>query len=66
MWKPVYVNFIDLIIESLSSILSMVNLFYLKFSEWTEEKLPDINILRLIYQGRFLHGNVTLGGELIV
>ncbi len=21
------------------------------------------NILRLIYQGRFLHGNVTLGGE---
>lgn len=29
--------------------------------EWAEEKLPDTNILRLIYQGRFLHGNVTLG-----
>lgn len=30
-------------------------------SEWGSEKLPDTNILRLIYQGRFLHGNVTLG-----
>lgn len=29
--------------------------------EWTEEQLPPHNILRLIYQGRFLHGNVTLG-----
>lgn len=29
--------------------------------EWTEELLPSSNILRLIYQGRFLHGNVTLG-----
>ncbi|KAL3879122.1 hypothetical protein ACJMK2_031433 [Sinanodonta woodiana] len=30
-------------------------------TEWAEEKLPESNILRLIYQGRFLHGNVTLG-----
>lgn len=30
-------------------------------SEWGTEKLPETNILRLIYQGRFLHGNVTLG-----
>lgn len=28
--------------------------------EWTDEQLPPTNILRLIYQGRFLHGNVTL------
>ncbi|XP_061164821.1 ubiquitin-like protein 3 [Saccostrea echinata] len=30
-------------------------------SEWADESLPASNILRLIYQGRFLHGNVTLG-----
>jgi len=29
--------------------------------EWPEDQLPANNILRLIYQGRFLHGNVTLG-----
>ncbi|ESP02182.1 hypothetical protein LOTGIDRAFT_230575 [Lottia gigantea] len=29
-------------------------------SEWNDEQLPSSNILRLIYQGRFLHGNVTL------
>ncbi|XP_076467712.1 ubiquitin-like protein 3 [Babylonia areolata] len=28
--------------------------------EWSDEQLPSTNILRLIYQGRFLHGNVTL------
>ena len=31
--------------------------------EWSDEQLPPTNILRLIYQGRFLHGNVTLGGK---
>jgi hypothetical protein len=30
-------------------------------SEWVDEQRPPTNILRLIYQGRFLHGNVTLG-----
>lgn len=30
-------------------------------TEWADESLPSSNILRLIYQGRFLHGNVTLG-----
>lgn len=29
--------------------------------EWSDENPPASNILRLIYQGRFLHGNVTLG-----
>lgn len=29
------------------------------------EQVSSPNILRLIYQGRFLHGNVTLGGEKI-
>ena len=28
---------------------------------WPLEERPDTNILRLIYQGRFLHNNVTLG-----
>uniref|UniRef100_A0A8C2P648 Ubiquitin-like protein 3 n=1 Tax=Capra hircus TaxID=9925 RepID=A0A8C2P648_CAPHI len=30
--------------------------------DWEEEQVSSPNILRLIYQGRFLHGNVTLGG----
>ncbi|CAN7945277.1 unnamed protein product, partial [Ixodes hexagonus] len=29
--------------------------------EWSEEVVSKAEILRLIYQGRFLHGNVTLG-----
>jgi len=29
--------------------------------EWTEEAVSKAEILRLIYQGRFLHSNVTLG-----
>lgn len=33
------------------------------FVEWSDENPPASNILRLIYQGRFLHGNVTLGGN---
>jgi len=28
--------------------------------EWREEEVAKAEILRLIYQGRFLHGNVTL------
>ncbi|CAL1277218.1 unnamed protein product [Larinioides sclopetarius] len=29
--------------------------------EWSAEAVSKAEILRLIYQGRFLHGNVTLG-----
>ncbi|XP_013860985.1 ubiquitin-like protein 3b isoform X2 [Austrofundulus limnaeus] len=29
---------------------------------WEEEQVSSPSILRLIFQGRFLHGNVTLGG----
>ncbi|XP_028671570.1 ubiquitin-like protein 3b isoform X2 [Erpetoichthys calabaricus] len=29
--------------------------------DWEDEQVSSPNILRLIYQGRFLHGNVTLG-----
>lgn len=28
--------------------------------DWTDEAVSSAEILRLIYQGRFLHGNVTL------
>lgn len=31
------------------------------FSDWAEEAVAKAEILRLIYQGRFLHSNVTLG-----
>ena len=37
--------------------------FFFFLSDWEEEQVSSPNILRLIYQGRFLHGNVTLGGE---
>ena len=30
---------------------------------WEEERVSSPSILRLIFQGRFLHGNVTLGGK---
>jgi len=29
--------------------------------DWTEETVKTYSVLRLIYQGRFLHGNATLG-----
>jgi len=31
------------------------------FSDWADEAVEKAEILRLIYQGRFLHSNVTLG-----
>lgn len=31
------------------------------FTDWAEEAVAKAEILRLIYQGRFLHSNVTLG-----
>lgn len=40
---------------------SFLNSFLL--TEWADESVSRAEILRLIYQGRFLHGNVTLGGE---
>jgi len=30
--------------------------------EWSDEAVSRAEILRLIFQGRFLHGNVTLAG----
>ena len=33
-------------------------------ADWADELLPSTNILRLIYQGRFLHSNVALSGEI--
>lgn len=39
-----------------------VHFFFLfVFSDWAEEAVAKAEILRLIYQGRFLHSNVTLG-----
>ena len=34
---------------------------YLGVADWAEEAVAKAEILRLIYQGRFLHSNVTLG-----
>ncbi|XP_039976260.1 ubiquitin-like protein 3b isoform X1 [Xiphias gladius] len=33
---------------------------------WEEERVSSPSILRLIFQGRFLHGNVTLGDEGVI
>ena len=35
--------------------------WYIKFIDWENEAVDKAEILRLIYQGRFLHCNVTLG-----
>lgn len=45
------------------NFLSLSSFLFFSLSDWEEEQVSSPNILRLIYQGRFLHGNVTLGGE---
>lgn len=59
------INFLCLSPETLEVISIYMYIYVLfVFSDWTDEQLPPTNILRLIYQGRFLHGNVTLAGEI--
>lgn len=57
----------DLSLSFLSDLvfnfLSLSSFLFFSLSDWEEEQVSSPNILRLIYQGRFLHGNVTLGGE---
>ena len=31
--------------------------------EWVDEPVTSSNVLKLIYQGRFLHGSVSIGGN---
>ena len=33
---------------------------FISVADWSDESVSSAEILRLIYQGRFLHGNVTL------
>lgn len=35
--------------------------YIINFIDWRQEAVSKAEILRLIYQGRFLHSNVTLG-----
>lgn len=35
--------------------------FVVMVTDWADEAVEKAEILRLIYQGRFLHSNVTLG-----
>jgi hypothetical protein len=43
-------------------LLVVANVAYiLLIVDWAEEAVAKAEILRLIYQGRFLHSNVTLG-----
>lgn len=39
----------------------LVTLFLIFSADWCQEAVSKAEILRLIYQGRFLHSNVTLG-----
>lgn len=57
VWLQICIFCVQYKLESLSFVLSL--------TDWEEEQVSSPNILRLIYQGRFLHGNVTLGGELL-
>jgi hypothetical protein len=40
---------------------SFIILFLINDIDWESESVDKSEILRLIYQGRFLHCNVTLG-----
>lgn len=59
------VHFMDVWIYFLCCFppLTLFFFFFFLHPDWEEEQVSSPNILRLIYQGRFLHGNVTLGGE---
>lgn len=48
-----------------ASVGKVIHLFFLSLAGWEEERVSSPSILRLIFQGRFLHGNVTLGGKTI-
>lgn len=38
-------------------------IYFLINLEWVEEPVSSANVLKLIYQGRFLHGSVSVGGN---
>ena len=54
----------DLLCLPEESAQSIVDRLYESWpSHWDAQHRPATNILRLIYQGRFLHGSVTLSGD---
>ena len=58
--KNVLLHF-NLILNSeviINQIKRLISKFF--FADWSDEAVSSAEILRLIYQGRFLHGNVTL------
>ena len=55
MWKMS----IRVIITHVPTVLCALYYCFL-FSDWSDEAVTNAEILRLIYQGRFLHCNVTL------
>lgn len=46
--------------SAISGILAKFDVIVI-FIDWADEAVEKAEILRLIYQGRFLHSNVTLG-----
>ncbi|CAD6236180.1 GSCOCG00008089001-RA-CDS [Cotesia congregata] len=42
-------------------LITFIYFSTMKYIHWAEEAVAKAEILRLIYQGRFLHSNVTLG-----
>ena len=72
MQQNKYILSLTIIILPLNATILVANnktpemlIFVLFFitSDWSEEAVSSAEILRMIYQGRFLHGNVTLAGK---
>lgn len=51
----------SLLLQILSVGQANINTIYICLVDWCQEAVSKAEILRLIYQGRFLHSNVTLG-----
>ena len=54
----------EFLFDPIDSVIAITQYVYDNWPpDWADEPLPSTNILRLIYQGRFLHSYVALSGE---
>ena len=45
-------------------IFKYKSFFHFYIIEWKEATVTSAHVLKLIHQGRFLHGSVSIGGKL--
>ena len=62
LWSELTEPSLTFALSKWQSFCCGVKIFVCFFSDWTDEAVSSHNILKLIYHGRFLHGNVSLGG----